>query len=53
MHNYIREKEWNDSYVQFGFTCTGTTEGLQIPHYMFCDTVLSNANLKSSELQDH
>ena len=51
MHNYIREKEWNDSYVQFGFTCTETTEGLQIPHCMFYNTVFSNANLKPSELQ--
>ena len=53
MHNYIRENEWNDSYVKFGFTCTETTEGLQIPHCMFCNTVFSNANLKPFELQDH
>ena len=53
MHNYIREKEWNDSYVQFGFICSETTEGLKIKHCMFFNTVFSNANLKPSDLQDH
>ena len=37
--------------MQFGFTFTETTEGLQIPHCMFCNAVFSNANLKPSELQ--
>ena len=53
MHNYIREKKWNDSYVQFGFTCAETTEGLQKPYCMFCNTVFSNANLNPSELWYH
>ena len=39
--------------MQFDFICTETTEGLQIPHCMFCNAVFSYANLKPSELQDH
>ena len=53
MHNYITEKERNDIYVQFGFTCFKTSKGLQTPHCMFCNTVFSKANMKLSELQDH
>ena len=45
--------KWKDSYVQFDFTCTKTTEGLQKPQCMFCNIVFLNAYLKPSVLQDH
>ena len=48
-----KKRKWKDSYVQFGFTCTETVEGLQKPQYLFCNTVFSNANLKPSKLQEH
>ena len=48
-----KKRKWNDSYVQFGFTCTETTEGLQKPQCMFCNIVFSNANLKPYRMQEH
>ena len=48
-----KKRKCNDSYVQFGFTCTETTEGLQKPQLMYCNIVFSNANLKSSKLREH
>ena len=47
-----KKRKWKDFYVQFDFTCTKTTEGLQKPQCMFCNTVFSNVYLKPSELQD-
>ena len=41
-----KKRKWNDSYVQFGFTCTETTEGLQKAQCMFCNIVLLNGNQK-------
>ena len=38
--------------MQFDFTCTKTTEGLQKLQCMFSNTVFLNAYLKPSELQD-
>ena len=46
-------RKWNDIYVQFGFTCTETVEGLQKPQCMLWNIVYSNSNLKPSKLQDH
>ena len=46
-------RKWNESYVQFGFTCTETVEGLQKPQCMLCNIVFSNSNLKPSKLQEH
>ena len=34
--------------MQFNFNCTITTEGLQKPQCMFCNTVFSNAYFKPS-----
>ena len=48
-----KKRKWNDSDVQFGFTCSETTEGLQKRQYMFCTIVFSNANLKLSKLREH
>lgn len=48
-----KKRKWNDNYVQFGFTCTGTAEDLKKPQCMLCDAVLSNANLKPSKLLEH
>ena len=48
-----KKRKWNDNYVQFGFTCTETTEGLQKPQCIFCNVVFSNANLKPSKLREH
>ena len=39
--------------MQFDFTCTKTTEGLQKLQCMFCNTVFLNASSKPSELQHH
>ena len=46
-------RKWNDNYVQFGFTCTETVEGLQKPQCMLCNVVYSNSNLKPPKLQKH
>ena len=48
-----KKKKWNDSNVQFGFTCTETTKGLQKPHCMFYNIIFSKANLKPSKLREH
>ena len=48
-----KKRKLNDSYVQFGFTCTETIEGLQKPQCMFCLIVFSNINFKPSKLQEH
>ena len=47
------KRKRNDCYVQFGFTFTETTEGLQKPQCMFCNIVFSNASLNPSKLQEH
>ena len=39
--------------MQYNFTFTKTTEGMQKPQCMFCNTEFSNAYLKPFELQDH
>ena len=34
-----KKRKWHDSYVQFGFTLTKTTKGLQKLQCMFCNIV--------------
>ena len=46
-------KKWNDSFVQFGFTCTETVKGIQKPQCMQSNIVLFNLNLKPYKFQEH
>ena len=51
--NSVKKIKCNNSYVQFGFTCTETTEGLQKLQCMFPKVVFLTACLKPSILREH
>ncbi len=51
--NMSKKWKWNDSYVQYGFTCFTEKDGTQRQQCILCSFMFSNANLKPSKLDQH
>lgn len=48
-----KKRNWNDDYIQYGFTCVTEKDGTQPRQCIMCSVMFSNANLKLSKLNEH
>jgi len=45
--------KWNKAYARYGFTCMTKKDRIQRPQCIRCNRVFTNANLKTSNLNEH
>ncbi len=46
-------RKYNPSYIAYGFTSVLKNDGVEYPKYVLCHEILSNEEMKSSNLQRH
>ena len=45
--------KWNKAYARYGFACMTEKDRIQRPQCIWCNRVFTNANLKTSNLNEH
>ena len=45
--------KWNKAYARYGFTCMTEKDRIQRPQGIWCNRVFTNANLKTSNFNEH